>query len=165
MSVEGVNYRNIDVNYSASKNDRKEQVATGVGVGAGLNQAGKFLGKRALKANGAMGQVAQAENSLQTMMTNVNRVTQTARRNAQVTEGLWATFKSNIKFYTKDIMTRLESLKGVKFVGKIVNSPIAKKGASVVGGALAFFVLVTGLSKAAKTGQIAIDDFQNKYYG
>jgi hypothetical protein len=96
-------------------------------------------------------------------MTRVTETTNAVKRNSEVTSGLWATFKHNVKFYTKDITARLESLKSVKFVGKIVNSPIAKKGASVIGGSLAFFVLVTGLSKAANTGRIAIDDFKHKY--
>jgi hypothetical protein len=161
-TVNNVNYRTPGMGLLTqpnNKNDRKDQVAAGVGVGAGVTQAGKFMGKRALKANGA----AQAESTLQGMLTRVTETTSAVKRNSEVTSGLWATFRSNVKFYTKDITARLEKLKPVKFVGKIANSAIAKKGASVVGGSLAFFVLVTGLSKAVNTGKIAIDDFKNKY--
>jgi hypothetical protein len=157
-----VNYRTPGMGLltpAANNDDRKNQVAAGVGLTAGASQAGKFMGKRALKANSA----AQAESTLQGMFTHVVETSNAVRDNAKVTSGLWATFKSNIQFYTRDITKRLESLKSVKFIGRIANSPIAKKAAGVVGGSLAFFVLVTGLSKAAKTGQIAIDDFKNKY--
>jgi hypothetical protein len=162
QAVDNVNYRTPGMGLlttPTNKNDRKDQVAAGVGVGAGATQAGKFMGKRALKANG----VAQAESTLQGMLTRVTETTSAVKRNSEVTTGLWATFKNNVKFYTKDITKRFEELKSVKFVGKIVNSPIGKKAASVVGGSLAFFVLITGLSKAVNTGKIAVDDFKNKY--
>jgi hypothetical protein len=160
MTVDKVNYRTPGIGLltqPTNKEERKEQVAAGVGVGAGVSQAGKFLGKRALKANSA----AEAESVLQGMMTRVTETTNAVKQNTEVASGLWATFKSNVRF--RDIMTRLENLRSVKFIGRIVESPIAKKGAGAIGGALAFFVLVTGLSKAANTGKIAIDDFRHKY--
>ena len=142
------------------RKQRQEQVATGVGGAAGLStQATRMAGKRGLNANAAR----NAEHQLQNMMEQTQRAMQNVNQNSQVAIGLWANFKSNIKFYTNDIIKRLESLKNTKFIGPIVNSPVTKKLAGAAGGALAFFVLVTGVNKAVKTGAIAVDDFKSQY--
>ena len=80
--------------------------------------------------------------------------------NTKVATGLWAKFKHNITMYTQDIMKRLESLKSNKFISRIIDSPITKKAAGVFGAGLAFFVLVTGVNKAFKTGAVAYNDFK-----
>lgn len=139
------------------RKQKQEQVATGVGGAAGLSTtATKMAGKRGLKAE-------VAEQSLQHMLENVQRTTNAAKKNAKVAKGLWGTFKANIKYYTNDIIKRLESVKNSKFIGPILNNPVTKKLAAAAGGALAFFVLVTGINKAVKTGAIAVDDFKHQY--
>jgi hypothetical protein len=135
----------------------QEKVAAGVGGAAGLSKtATKMAGKRGLKAEAA-------EHGLQNMMESVERTTRAAKKNTEAAKGLWSTFKANIKFYTNDIIKRLESLKNSKYIGPILNNPVTKKLAAAAGGALAFFVLVTGINKAVKTGSIAVDDFKQQY--
>ena len=139
------------------RKQKQEQVATGVGGAAGLSTtATKMAGKKGLRAEAA-------EQSLQHMMENVQRTTNAAKKNSRVAKGLWATFKENIKFYTNDIVKRFEAFKNSKFIGPILNNPVTKKLAGVAGGALAFFVLVTGVNKAVKTGALAVDDFKHQY--
>lgn len=153
----GSEYNVTQANKKLSSDDRKQQVATGVGGAAGLSTtATKMAGKRGLKAEAA-------EQTLQHMMENVQRTTNIAKRNTKTAKGLWQTFKANIKFYTNDIIKRLESVKNSKLLGPLLNNPVTKKLASAAGGALAFFVLVTGVNKAVKTGSIAFNDFKSQY--
>lgn len=139
------------------RKEKKEQVAAGVGGAAGLSTtATKYASRKGLKAEAG-------EHVLQQMMHTVTETTNAVNKNAKTAKGLWATFKSNISMYTKDIMTRLEHFKNSKFIGPIINSPFTKRLAGFAGGALAFFVLVTGVNKAVKTGAIAIDDFKHQF--
>ncbi len=136
--------------------ERNQQVATGVGGVAGLSaSATNIASKRAMRAK-------SGEQVLQQMMNTVETTTRTVNQNTQAAKGLWATFKHNIKMYTDDILKRLDTLKNTKFIGSIINSPITKKLAGIFGGALAFFVLVTGVNKAIKTGAIAVDDLKHQ---
>ena len=136
--------------------ERNQQVATGVGGVAGLSaSATNMASKRAMRAK-------SGEQVLQQMMNTVETTTRTVNQNTQAAKGLWATFKHNIKMYTDDILKRLDTLKNTKFIGSIINSPITKKLAGIFGGALAFFVLVTGVNKAIKTGAIAVDDLKHQ---
>ena len=57
----------------------------------------------------------------------------------------------------------LLKFKESKFIGPIVKSPITAKFSALAGGALAFFVLVTGINKAARSGSLAVEDLKNKY--
>ena len=67
-------------------------------------------------------------------------------------------------FDKTEIVPLAPRLKNSKFIGPIINSPVTKKLAGVAGGALAFFVLVTGVNKAVKTGAIAVDDFKHQFH-
>jgi hypothetical protein len=134
--------------------ERREDVAAGVGGAAGLTaSATKMASKRGVQAK-------TGEQVLQGMMTKVTNTTKAVNQNTKVATGLWAKFKHNITMYTQDIMKRLEALKGNKFVSRIIDSPITKKAAGVFGAGLAFFVLVTGVNKAFKTGAVAYSDFK-----
>lgn len=142
------------------RQQRTEQVATGVGGAAGLSsQAAKVARRGSINA----GTIRNAETQLQHMMEQTQRTMNSVNNNAKAVNGLWSAFKHDIEFYTEDIIKRLESLKNAKFIGPILNSPITKKMAGAAGGALAFFVLITGVNKAVKTGAIAVDDFKNQY--
>lgn len=133
------------------RKEKSEQVAAGVGGAAGLTtSATKMASKKGL----------QAEQSLSNMLEAVTKTQQAVNKNSKAVTGLWGTFKNNIKVYSADILARLNKLKDAKFIGPIIKSPFTKKVAGFFGGALAFFVLVTGVNKAVKTGEIAIDDFK-----
>lgn len=133
----------------------QEQVAAGVGGVAGVSQAAKLAGKRGIKAQAAEQALAEMTNKVQTTVNGINK-------NKKAVEGLFGKFNHNVKMYTASIMEHLNKFKGVKFIGAIVKSPITRKISSLVGGALAFFVLVTGLNKAVHSGEVAVDDFKSK---
>lgn len=140
------------------RKENQEKVAAGAGGAAGVTgTAAKAVSKRAAK-------IEAKEQMLQQGMEKANRVCRTINKNTQEAEGLLATFRINVKRYTDDIIKRISKLQDSKFLAPIVKSPITKNIASVCGGALAFFVLVTGVSKACRTGAIAVDNFKNQYH-
>ncbi len=158
MKVITIDSQNSRIPHTSQERKRtQEQVATGVGGAAGVSAtATKVASKRGLSAQAA-------ESQLQKMMAQTQQTMHSANKNAKVVKGLWSTFRANIDFYTKDILKRFESVKNSKFIGPILNNPVSKKLAGAAGGLLAFFVLVTGVNKAVKTGAIAVDDFKTQY--
>ena len=136
------------------RKENQEKVAAGVGGAAGLStSATKMASKKALQAESALAKSSQ-------ILTETNAA---VIKSSEATISLWTTFKSNIKMYKKDILNRLDKFKDAKFIGPILKSPIIKKAAGLFGGALAFFVLITGVNKAVKTGAIARDHFQHQF--
>ena len=134
---------------STGNKTKTDQVAAGVGGAAGVTtSATKMAGKRGL--------------SLQKMMANVTSTAERVSENAEKATTLWGKFKKNTTIFTKDILARFKALENTKFIGAIVKSPIVKKSAALFGGALAFFVLVTGVNKAVKTSVQAAGDIKNK---
>lgn len=139
------------------RQENQEKVAAGVGGAAGLTKsATNMASKRGLQAQAGEKAYQQATQ----LLTETNKATIKASETAT---GLWNTFKANVKLYKKDIIKRLDGLKDTKFIGAIVKSPIVKKLAGLFGGALAFFVLVTGINKAFKTGELAFTDLKHQY--
>ena len=139
------------------KKDNKEKVAAGAGGAAGVTgTAAKAVSKRAAK-------LESQEQMIQQGVAKANRVCRTINKNTQEAEGLLASFRINVRRYTDDIVRRISKLKNSKFLAPIAKSPITKNIATLCGGALAFFVLVTGVSKACRTGAIAVDNFKHQY--
>ncbi len=136
---------------------RQEQVASGVGGAAGVGAATKFAGKRALKHE------AKSE-MLADMYAQVSRTMNSVNEGSQVSSGLWHAFKANMTKYTKSVETLLLKFKESKFIGPIIKSPVTAKFSALAGGALAFFVLVTGINKAARSGSLAVEDLKDKYH-
>lgn len=152
ISAANTNQQTLTAN---QRKEKSEQVAAGVGGAAGLTtQATKAAGRRGL----------QSEQALSNMLETVTKTQQTVNKNAKAATGLWTTFKTNVQVYSADILARFNKLKNTKFIGPIINSPLTKKAAGFFGGALAFFVLITGVNKAVKTGAIAVDDFKHQYH-
>ena len=131
---------------STGNKTKTDQVAAGVGGAAGVTTS-------ATKMAGL---------SLQKMMANVTSTAERVSENAEKATTLWGKFKKNTTIFTKDILARFKALENTKFIGAIVKSPIVKKSAALFGGALAFFVLVTGVNKAVKTSVQAAGDIKNK---
>lgn len=139
------------------RQQRKEQVATGVGGAAGLSAtATRYAGKKGLKAQAG-------EEILGRMTAQVSNGIKTVNQTQEVATGFITTFKNNLKMYTKSIMDQLAKFKDSKFIGPIVKSPITRRFSALAGGLLAFFVLVTGVNKAFKNGEIAVDDLKSQY--
>lgn len=151
-----VSFGNEQVRYSEQNQKRQEQVASGVGGAAGVGAAAKFAGKRALKNE------AKSE-ALAEMYAQVGRTMNTVNEGSKATSGLWHAFRANMKKYTQSVETLMMRFKDAKYIGPIIKSPITAKFSALAGGALAFFVLVTGINKAARSGSLAIDDLKNKY--
>ena len=141
--------------------EKKEEVATGVGAAAGISGAAyRTAGKRALQAE------IKAQNLERGFNQVVETVTTTSRnisRNTEAVSGLWGSFKTNITKYTKQLRGYANRFKDTKVIGAIVKSPVTKAATKVFGGALAFFVLITGVSKAVRTGAIAFEDIKSQY--
>ncbi len=143
--------------------EKKEEVATGVGAAAGItsasglaNSATRAAGKKALKAEAA-------EKTLGKMLDGVQTASRNVSKNTKEVTGLWKTFKANIAKYTNQLNGYVAKFKETKYIGAIIKSPVTKYLTKFFGGALAFFVLVTGVSKAVRTGAIAVDDFKSQY--
>lgn len=135
---------------------REDAATVGGATAAGVSaSATKMASRRRLKGG-------ILENEFRQVMSNVQEATRAVNQNTQVATGLWSTFKANVRMYTQDILKRLDSLKSNKFISRVVDSPIIKKSAGVFGAGLAFFVLVTGVNKAFKTGSVAVCDFKSK---
>lgn len=151
-------YNSTHTTSAEQRKENREKVAAGAGGAAGVTgTAAKAVSKRAarLEAN---------EQMLQQGMERVNRTCHTITKNTQEAEGLLATFRVNIKRYTDDIVRRLSKLQDSTILGPIIKSPVTKKVAGLCGGALAFFVLVTGVNKAVRNGAIAVDNIKNQYH-
>lgn len=133
----------------------QEQVATGIGGAAGVTAAAtKYAGRKGLKAQAGEQFFGELSGQVASGIKGVNK-------SQEVAKGLWASFKQNIKMYSASVMEHLNKFKDTKIIGAIVKSPIAKKASFLFGGALAFFVLVTGVNKAFENGKIAVEDFKN----
>lgn len=137
--------------------EKKEEVATGVGATAGITaSATKAAGKRGLQTQAAEKTLGQVLDTAQTTSRNISQ-------NTKEVTGLWKTFKENISKYTDQLRGYTNKFKDTKFVGAIIKSPVTKYLTKFFGGALAFFVLVTGVSKAIRTGAIAVKDLKTQY--
>jgi len=134
-----------------NKKDTQQQVTAGVGGAAGINAtAQRMASKRGL---------SRGESLLQKMMSNVSKNTSTIQEGST----LWSKFKYNTHFYANHIMKKMNGLESTKFIGKIIKSPIVKKSASLFGGALAFFVLVTGVNNTIETTTNAAKNYKQQY--
>ena len=143
------------------KQEKKEKAAAAIGGTAGAaTTASRMASKRGMQA--AAAEANAGEGILASTLNRVAGVAKKAEENSKVVNSLWGKFVQNSKMYAQDLMKRLEALKDAKIIGKIVKSPIAKGAASVAGGALAFFALVTGLNKAFRDGSIVVNDMKSK---
>lgn len=142
---------------TTQQRENQEKVAAGVGGVAGLStSATKMAGKKGLQTQ--VGEKAY-QNTIH-MLTETNKA---VINSSEKVTGLWNTFKNDIKRFSNDIITKLQKFKDSKFIGPIIKSPIIKNIAGFLGGALAFFVLVTGINKAFNTGELAFDDLRHQY--
>lgn len=158
VPINSTNYSLPKSNLSPEeRKQQKEQVAAGVGGAAGLSSAAtKVASKKGLKPQAA-------EAGLMQMLEGVKNTTNAVNKNTKAARGLFATFKENLAYYPKDITRRLKAITKSKFVTSIIENVVTQKMIGAAGGILAFFVLVTGVNKAVKTGAIAVDDFKNQY--
>ena len=138
------------------KKEKTETAATVVGSTGFVATATKYASKQGLKAEAG-------EKVLQTMMEKSQQAARITSNGIKESTGFITKFKKNMKIFSGDFMEIAAKLKNNKILGPIVKSPVTKKLASGFGGVMAFFVLITGISKAAENGSLAINDIQNKY--
>lgn len=136
------------------RQENQEKVAAGVGGAAGLTKsATNMASKRGL----------QAENALAKSSEIITETNNAVIKSSETATNLWTKFKLDKIRITNKITKWIETFKGSKLIAPIIKSSIVNKGAKLFGGTLAFFVLVTGVNKACKTGQLAINDFKKQY--
>lgn len=133
--------------------DGKEAVVTATGVTATASYVGKSSMKKAVLS----------EKNVKTTIDGIKTTTRTINNNVGLIERLARKFHIDYKTFNLDLTKRLAKLKDVKYIAPIVKSPIAKGAVASVSGALAFFVLVTGLKDAANNSAVAINDLKHKY--
>ena len=150
--------------YEKKQDDRNREVAkhtaeagtAGFGVVAARNYAQKkgIVGKMVANA---------AERASQAART-ASRAARVANANAKNASTLIDRFFRNSKIFAEDIMARLVRFKNNKFMKPIIESPLTKKFAGFLGGAFAFFVLITGLAESINNGKVMIGDAKDKIY-
>ena len=140
--IEAINNIRTPINptQSQQKKEKTEKAATVVGSTGFVATATKYASKQGLKAEAG-------EKVLQTMMEKSQQAARITSKGIKESTGFIAKFKKNMKLFSGDFMEIAAKLKNNKILGPIVKNPITKKLAGAFGGVMAFFVLVTGVSK------------------
>ena len=133
-------------NATSERQKRQQDIALGVG-GAGSTVA-------------VARKVESAESSLQKMVSFLSNNAKTVNKNTKTVNSLFQKFKLNKELFTNNLMTKLAKVKNTKIATFAMKNPVVRKFAGATGGALAFFVLVSGVNKAVKTGEIAVQDYK-----
>ncbi len=134
-----------------NNNDRRKTQEVAAGVGA----AG-YGGAR-------ISHMASKKDMLGTMMKNSSKVTRTAAHNVREASGIMAKFQKNFVKFTRDFVAGAMKYRNNKILGPIIRSKFLGGISSVFGGTMAFFVLITGLSKTANTAKTAFHDLKSGY--
>lgn len=156
------NFKTSNFAYSPAdqtQKDKKEKAATIVG-GAGFATTANKYAKGYASRRG----LANGESTLQKMLEATTRTARQSSKIAKESGSLIAKFKANVKIYTADAIRMISKLQDNKIIGAIVKNPLMKKVASGFGVVMAFFVLVTSLTKAVENGNLAINDAKEKYH-
>lgn len=150
--------------YKPTQEDKENagKVVTGAGAtAAGIEGARRTAQNMASKRGGV--------ERLETMYQNAIRGLRTASENAEKATSFMGRFKQKAAIYTRDVMKLFEKFKktgtytrSAKIINAVIDSPITKKFAGFFGGALAFFVVVSGVSKACKNGATMAGDIKDK---
>lgn len=138
------------------------KVATGAGAtAAGIEGARRTAQNMASKRGG----VEKLESMYQTTIQGLKK----ASEGTEKATSFLGKFKQKSAIYTKDLLLMLEKFKktgvytkSAKFINAVIDSPVTKKCAGFFGGALAFFVVVSGVSKACKNGATMAGDIKDR---
>ena len=134
------------------KKENTEKAATVVGSTGFVATATKYASKQGLKAEAG-------EKAFQKVMGTYQKSAEVTSKGIKISSGFAAKFKHDMKIFSEDFMGFVSKLKN----SKILKNPITRRLANTFGGVMAFFVLITGISKAAENGSLAINDFKDKY--
>lgn len=138
------------------------KVATGAGAtAAGIEGARRTAQNMASKRGGV--------EKLESMYQGAIKGLKTASENAEKATSFMGKFKQKSALYTKDLLSMLDKFKktgvytkSAKIINAVIDSPVTRKCAGFFGGALAFFVVVSGVSKACKNGATMAGDLKDK---
>ncbi len=144
MPIDAVQFTNNPYNVGRRK-ETTEDVAMGAGVGT--YAAHKASKSAAMKA--AMGKFSSS--------------VATTQRNAKEVTGLWGKFQNDIKRFSGSLMHRMDKLKNAKFIGAIIKNPAVRYATRGLGVVMAFFALITGVSKAIRNGRLAVGDLKDRF--
>ncbi|MBR1460740.1 hypothetical protein IJ596_03795 [bacterium] len=87
----------------------------------------------------------------------------TAKENTIEAKGLWGKFLKDTKIFSASIMNRISKFKDLKYIGPVLKNPAVRLVAGGVGAVMAFFALVTGVSKAIRNGRLAVGDLKDRF--
>ena len=146
MPLEPIN--RVNSNQYDSSRQKKEAAAVGVGGAAGIAGSSKIVSN-----------VKKGEPVFNGAVKTLKNFVSSFNKNSGTSHKLLSNFKSNVVKFSADIMRRLEKYNGSK-LGKLIKLPVAKGLSTVIGGVLAFFVLVTGVNKAIDTGELAVGNMK-----
>lgn len=155
------NFKTTNMVYSPgdkTSKEKKEKAATIVG-GAGFATTANKYAKGYASRRG----LASGESTLQRMLEATTRTARQSSKIAKESGSLLAKFKANVQIYTADALKAFSKLQNNRIIGAIVKNPLIKKVASGFGVVMAFFVLVTSLTKAVENGSLAVNDAKEKF--
>mgnify|MGYP006872971514 CR=1 FL=1 len=143
--IHSIHTRNLTPEQAQKRKQTTENVATGVGV---TGYASRYASKRGI---------------LGSMLGKTNQAAHVAAPKIKEATTLFGKFKQNTTYYTEYLMNLFKNYENSRFIGPIVKNPIVRKATGGLGAIMAFFVLVTGVRKAAENGASALNKAKHKY--
>jgi len=144
---------------TAPKENRKEKAqnaaAAGGAAGCTVQTAKTIATRRAARKE-------LAANTLRDTFTGVAKTAKTVKKNSKEVTGLLSQFFKNAKDFSDDMMKVFARVKRDKAVSALLKNPVLRGISGAFGYSMAFFVLVSGLTKAVDNGKITIGDLKDK---
>lgn len=132
------------VTFNGTQNRSKtENAAAGVGA-AGATAA---YASRKAASNGVWATVGNTASRASQFTQKTADTLTVASKNVGWLKKMAASFRLKKAAYIEDFTKLATKAKNIKFIGAIMNNPIAKKAGSAFGGVMAFFVLVPSIMK------------------
>ena len=133
----------VTFNGNPDSRTRTENAATGVGV-AGATTA---YASRKAASKGVWATVGNTASRASQFTQKTADIMTTTSKSAGWFKKLAASFRLKKAAYIEDFTKLAARVKNMKFIGAILNNPLAKKAGALFGGTMAFFVLVPSVLK------------------
>lgn len=131
----------VTFNGNPDSRSKAENAAAGVGV-AGATTA---YASRKAASKGVWATVGNTASKASQLTKETADSLVLASKNVGWFKRLAAAFRLKKAAYIQDFTNLAAKVKNIKFVGAVLNNPIAKKAGSAFGGVMAFFVLVPSI--------------------
>ncbi len=163
MKLEAVNYNN-NIAYAGrnGKDDDQKKVTTSevaavTGTSAATATASRTGAWKTFKQFGFDTQ------KMRNVSAETKEALQFAQKTGQEAKGLWAGLSKNAKRFTDAIIDWGHTVKANRFIKPILESGVYKRTAGLIGGAVAFFVFVTGVGNMTKKVVNGVQDRSDKF--